>query len=558
MKRILFFLFISLFLLPANAEKWQKKAKQAQVSVISYDAENNMKESQGFFVDEKGSVLTDYDIMKGSVKAVIVTTKGTEYPVERILGGNSMYNVAKLGIQLGEKDKCAYLTPAASTPQAQETVFILPSAKADKSVPCTKDTIIQDNTFNEKYHYYTLSNLQNERLNSCPVLNEKGELIGMVQPTSSGGKNSYIIDALYGIEMKIGAKDAGNNDLKAIGIRKALPDTEEEATSFIYLMGSRDTAQFMSYVEEFISLYPKSTIGYTMKAETLIDNGKYDEAEAAYRQALSIPEVKADEIHFSWAKTLYNLNLKPGYTQHADWNMEKALSETDAAYAANPLPIYLSQQGSCLYAMKRYDEAYTKYMELAKTNLRTADVFLYAAQCKQMTKADINEILALQDSAVACFAKPYPPSAANCLLIRGTTRVQAQKYREAVADYNEYEHLVSGRVTPNFYYEREQIEMKCRMFPNALNDIERAVRMAPREPVFRAEEAAVNYRVGQVDEAITAAEAAIKLDEKFPDAYRILGVCYNSKGDKEKARMNLQKAVELGDTMAQGILDKMK
>lgn len=100
--------------------------------------------------------------------------------------------------------------------------------------------------------------------------------------------------------------------------------------------------------------------------------------------------------------------------------------------------------------------------------------------------------------------------------------------------------------------------MKCRMFPNALNDIERAVRMAPREPVFRAEEAAVNYRVGQVDEAITAAEAAIKLDEKFPDAYRILGVCYNSKGDKEKARMNLQKAVELGDTMAQGILDKMK
>ena len=105
MKRILFFLFISLFLLPANAEKWQKKAKQAQVSIISYDAENNMKESQGFFVDEKGSVLTDYDIMKGSVKAVIVTTKGTEYPVERILGGNSMYNVAKLGIQLGEKWK---------------------------------------------------------------------------------------------------------------------------------------------------------------------------------------------------------------------------------------------------------------------------------------------------------------------------------------------------------------------------------------------------------------------------------------------------------------------
>jgi tetratricopeptide (TPR) repeat protein len=73
-----------------------------------------------------------------------------------------------------------------------------------------------------------------------------------------------------------------------------------------------------------------------------------------------------------------------------------------------------------------------------------------------------------------------------------------------------------------------------------------------------AECAALNYRVGQVDEAIHYAEQAIKTDSKFPDAYRILGVCLNEKGNKQKAREYLKKAIELGDTLAQGVLDKMK
>ena len=110
----------------------------------------------------------------------------------------------------------------------------------------------------------------------------------------------------------------------------------------------------------------------------------------------------------------------------------------------------------------------------------------------------------------------------------------------------------------NFYYGREQLEVKCRMYPQALSDIEKTINLAPKEALYYAEAAALNYRLGQIDDAIEYAKRAIVIDEQFADAYRIIGVCYNQKGNKAEARKYLQKAIDLGDTLASGIIDKMK
>ena len=61
-----------------------------------------------------------------------------------------------------------------------------------------------------------------------------------------------------------------------------------------------------------------------------------------------------------------------------------------------------------------------------------------------------------------------------------------------------------------------------------------------------------------MDDAIEYGKKAIAIDEKFPDPYRIIGVCYNQKGNKTEAKKYLQKAVELGDTLASGIIENIK
>ena len=58
-----------------------------------------------------------------------------------------------------------------------------------------------------------------------------------------------------------------------------------------------------------------------------------------------------------------------------------------------------------------------------------------------------------------------------------------------------------------------------------------------------------------LDECIEACQAAIMLNPDIIDSYRILGYAQLQKGDKENARRNLQKAVDMGDEGAKQLIE---
>ena len=214
----------------------------------------------------------------------------------------------------------------------------------------------------------------------------------------------------------------------------------------------------------------------------------------------------------------------------------------------------MQQEANVLYALKDYEQACEKFLSLKETNMRSADIFRYAAQCKRMAGADTLQVLALQDSAVACFTKPYMKDAAPALLDRAGTLLSLKRYREAVLDLNEYGHLMSDQVNAHFYYQREQAEMQCRMFQQAMDDIDRAIRMAPDEPLYHAERAVVLYRIGEPEEAIKAARRATELDPGYAEAYRLMGICQLAVQQREEGLASLRKAAELGDETAKSLL----
>lgn len=250
------------------------------------------------------------------------------------------------------------------------------------------------------------------------------------------------------------------------------------------------------------------------------------------------------------------MNLKPGYTVYKDWDMNKSLSLAGEAYKQNPLPLYTLQEGNTLYALKDYEKAFEKYLSLTGTNMRSANLFLYAAQCKRMAGADTLQILALQDSAVACFSKPYLKDAAPALLERSNTLLALGRYRDAILDLNEYEHLMGDELTAYFYYRREQAEMQCRMFQQAINDINKAIELDPQNVNYWVEKGGVCLRVNQTAEAVQALEKAISIDSQNAPAYRMLGYIQVQQKQTEKGIANLKKAKELGDEVAIGLLEK--
>jgi len=557
MRNLLIILLATLLPLSVSAKnpKFYKKARLTQLTILAYDKAGNIQQGQGYFVNNANDVLVEYNLLKNAVEVKAVDANGVEYKLPRIKGANSLYNVAKLSsVGLAKPVSMPILTDALAI---GATVYIMPLNSNDKKAECLTDTISKVETFEEGHNYYTLTREIDERLSGAPVFTENGELIGSIQLASDAEKkHGFILAATYAEQLKIAAVDANKYDVRVLPLPKALPEDESQATTFLYLTNRQDTLGYRANVEDFIASFPESNTGYIQLAELEASLGNYVQAEKVYADGLQHSKGNLDEIHHSFAKLLYQSGMR-NEPLYETWTLDKALSEANAAYEVSPQPLYLALQGMVLYGLKKYPEAYDKFMAMGQTNMRSAEYYLYAGQCKQMMEAPLEEILLTQDSAIACFSKPYPVESATSFYLRSKTLTDLKRYREAVLDLNEYEHLLSAQVNDRFYYEREQLETQCRMFQQALNDIDHAITLNPQEPLYYAEQAVVNYRVGQVDEAMVAAQQAIKLDETFADAYRILGICLNDKGKKVEAKKVLQKAIDLGDELAIKVLEKM-
>lgn len=556
MKKIIFILTCLSTLgshLVAQNPKWFKKAAKAQISIVTMNEKGDMLQSgSGFFIGKDGTALADYQLFKQASKAKVVSGEGKEYEVEAIIGASSLYDLVKFRVKT-DKDTPA-LTISGRMGVKHEHVYVLPYPTKENKM-CVNDTLHDIQKFNEKYGYYTLGRPLDEKYLNSPVMDEEGEVLGMIQrKADASATTSYAVSVAYGNTLCTDGMSSADNDLNAIHIRKALPADEADIRTFLFMTASRsDSATYSQYLNDYILQFPKSSEAYTQRADFYMAHGNYAAAEEDMKSALEVTE-KKDETYYAFSKLLYELNLKPGYQVYKDWNLNHSLTLAEEAYKANPLPLYILQEGNTLYALKEYEKACEKYLSLRETNMRSAQIFLYAAQCKRMAKTDTLQILALQDSAVACFKKPYPKDAAPSLLERSNTLLELGRYREAIADLNEYEHLMSNELTAYFYYRREQAEMQCRMFQQAVDDIDRAIRMEPKEPLYHAERAVVYYRLGEFEEALKSAQKSAELNPKFGDAYRLAGICQLRLNQREKGLSNLKKAIELGDESAQAIL----
>lgn len=541
-----------LFGLSAQAQpKWYKKAQKSLLSVITFDEKNNILGSgNGFLISEDGTALANYSLFKGAHKAKVVDSSGKEHEVKWICGANSLYDVVKFRIQT-EKDLPS-ISIAEKGAAKGEAVYFLPYA-TQKNKSFRADSVLDAKAFEGKYYYYTLTGKPNKMMINVPVMNQDGEAIAMLQ--SSSDEKNYAISVHYGASLATTSLSASDNDLNDIHIAKMIPEKESDASTFLYLSNTRDSVIYADYLTQFIQKFPESYGGYTTAAEFYAQHSDLKTADSYLQQGLEKAK-EEDQLHYSWSKLIYNLNMTPGYQQYADWNMERALSEAEKAYQLQNQPIYLLQQGNCQYALHQYEKAYNLYLQVCGTNLKSSEIFLYAAQCKKMLQGKPEEILALQDSAMALQKKPYKPEAAPALLARANTYIEMQQYKKAVLDLNDYESLNYGNLNENFYYLRSLAELNGKMYEQAITDIDKATRLNPKNHLLWAQKASTLYAVGMIDEAIKAARQSIEVNPSFADAYRILGVCLIQDGKKEEGLTNLQKAKELGDTMADSLIKK--
>ena len=545
----LLFAVLSTFAQPG----WVKNASRSVFTLKTFAADGSMiASSNGFFTGANGEAVSNFTPFKGAARAIVIDAQGKELQVAGIMGANDMYDVVKFRVN---GNKTQSLALSSSVAPVGSMAYLLPyhEVKAVKSGPVRKAE-----TFQGDYPYYTVALSMGENQVSCPLLDESGQVIGMMQqPAVLGDSLSYAVSARFVDSLKITGLNYFDETFKLTQVKKLMPADIKEANLVLYFAGSQsDSAEYVSLIQDFIQQFPNASDGYIYRAQQETAGGDFAAAERDMEQALKFADPK-DDAHFNYARIIYNKEIYQSAQPYAGWSLDKALQQIQSAISIKSLPTYRQLEGDIRFAKQQYDEAYEIYNSLLSTNLRSAELFFAAARCKEMQK-DTTAMLALMDSTINMFSRPYLKDVAPYLWARAEARRNAGRYRDAINDMNEYETLMTATVNDNFYYIRHQVEIQGRLYQQALNDINRAIQMNPNEVLYYAEKASLEIRVGLYDQAISTAQECIAIDAENSDGYLFLGLAQCLKGQKADGIKNLQKAKELGDSQADALIEKYK
>ena len=253
--------------------------------------------------------------------------------------------------------------------------------------------------------------------------------------------------------------------------------------------------QLQEAIDDFdqaISLNPQHVTAYYNRGTAKGRLGRFQEAIDDFDQAIRINPKSA---------LAYN---NRGNAKSALGRQEEAIVDYSEAIRLKPhhaSPYY--NRGIAKGALGRYEEAIADYSEAIRLNPKNAKAYCNRGIAKG--KLDRHEEAFLDfDEALS-----LSPQFGEAYFNRGVTNGILGRHEEAIADYSEAIHL--NPLDASAYYKRGNVQ--------AL--------------LWRHQEAIVNY------------DAAIRLDPKLAAAYYNRGVAYKETGQNEKARGDLQRALEL-------------
>ena len=542
--------------------KWVEKAKRAVFSVVTYDKEGKMMNTgNGFFVSDDGVALSDYSLFRGAARAEVISVEGKKMPVSVILGADDMYDVIKFQVAITGK-KVHALDVAATSPAVGDKAWMLPYS-TQKSIACVSGTVKEVSKGAANSHYYTLEMALKDKMVSCPLMNEEGEVFGIAQKASGADTASicYAVEASYGTSLRTNALSLSDHALKDIGILTGLPDTEKDALVYLMMASANMTQDnYKRVLDEFIARYPENTEGYYRRSSYFVSKAEADEklfkqAEEDMDKAMKIAKQK-DDVFYNRARLVYNYLLSSPKNPYKEWTYDFALLDVREAISLNPLPVYWQLEGDILFAKQDYAGAFVSYEKVNGSNLASPASFYSAAKAKELSGGDIKAVMTLMDSCVARCPQPLTAEFAPYVLERAQLNMKADNPRQALQDYDAYGKAMNGRVNDVFYYYCEQAAMQAHQYQRALDAIAKAIQLNPKELTYQAEQAVINMRVGRNEQALAILTSVLKQEPAYGEGYRLLGLCYIQLKQNGKACENFRKAKELGDTAVDALIEK--
>lgn len=552
-----------------SAPKWAAKVQKSIVSVLTYDRNRQLLHSgTGVYIDSEGSVVAAYSLFRDAYSAAIVDASGHQHEVTAIAGADSDYGLVRCRTAAR---KTVALSPAPSTAAPTGTRVVALGFSKAKIEKCPASVVAKKDVVEGKYAYYTLASALADDATGHVLLDTDGQLLGLV--LSPVGGKSQAIDCALGRDLTIEAimKKGTQVALGNIHIRTALPDSKEEA--LVYLYFQQKTAgdeAYLAMTDEFVHRWPDHAEGYYKRALPLIDAHRFDDAQKDLQTYLRLAQDKA-VANANVAQTIYSKLVYQPEPAYEPWNIDVAIRYVDAAIeavqqkhqAATTDSLrqeaeagtveYKLQKAQMLMAKKDNRAAVAIYDEVNASPFRSAATFYAASIAHEAAGDSLDQQIAMMDSAMTFFYKPLPREAANYIMRRAQLLARAGQNRAAVLAFNDYAGIVGSDLNATFFYDRAILAGKARMYEQALQDIDRAIALEPRDAAFHVERASLCLRVNRIDDCIASAQQAIQIEPEASDAFRMLGYAQIQQGKKAEGIASLDRAIALGDEAAKEV-----
>lgn len=550
MRLRLFFLALLFSCIAAYGQsKAVKGAYSSVASIVTY--KNGLLKADGtaMYVGGNGDVVASGKLFVGADSAVVIDNNGKARPVEYIVGIDNMFDCVK--VRTARDKKIKYLVSSASEVYVGDELYMLTYGVKKNVVVEPFKVLAVDSVYS--LAYYTLDKPVRDNSLAQPLLNGNGELVAFVQPSLSGDTVGYAVSSQLASSLVSSTRNYGKGYYQGMNIRTAMPDVQSEALSCLYMQAMMgDSTSWSNAINDYIASFPQSYEGYQSLAEFVaIYSRDMEKAGKAWDKALSLADNKAD-VYFGKGKVINEIVQSGDSVSHPILSFDNALAQIEKAISIHNSSLYVNYKADMLYGMKNYDKAAECYETLTATDMRSPELFAKASQC-YMLMNEYGKAIELLDTAIASIQNSK--EMAPYILTRGVVKSSAKRYREAVQDMNRYEELVGGVLAVEFYYMREQAELNCKMYQQALNDIETALSLAPDNLLYYLEKGMLCYRVKFTDEGVRTMLKACELAPELADAHYLLGRLYMQQGNVPEARKSLETADKLGHPDARVQLD---
>ncbi len=509
----------------ANAQTPQqiaKKALDATVLLVMEDANGKLLGlGSGFFV-RTNLIATNFHVIEGAARGAAKRVgQKTEYTIEGFTVMDEKHDLAILqvsasGVQplpLGDSD----------TVEIGETVYVAGNPKG-----------YLEGTFSNGIISGVRGSSTDKRLQMTapispgssggPVLNGKGEVIGVSVMTIEGGQNlNFAIPS---------------NDLKALVARlvpaKPLSKGKQSISADTYFRWGNakyELGLYQSAIADYdtaIRLKPDDADAYNNRGLAKDNLGQHFAAIADYDTAIRL---KPDD-----AKAYVNRgNAKDNLGQHfaaiSDYDTAIRLKPDDAKAYYNR-GVVKGELGQHFSAISDYDTA---------IRLNPDDAAAYNGRGN--AKGRLGQyVAAIADYDTAIRLKPDHAAAYNN---RGIAKGRLGQHLAAIADYD-----TAIRLKPDYadaYHGRGIAKADLGQYVAAIADYDTAIRLKPDAAKAYYNRGLAKARLGQYAAAISDYDTAIRLEPDHADAYYNRGLVKYGLGRTWEAKRDFQTALKLAE-----------